>query len=96
MDTHKKQHAALENNITAQASTIVQSDRQKFLQRLLAVSFAVQAALIGVKGNLDVLSGKSPLDVVPWMITQGIELILKAHRTEKSIEESDRKSPSDE
>jgi hypothetical protein len=56
----------------------------------------VQAALIGVKGNLDVLSGKSPLDVIPSMLAQGIELILKAQRAEKRIEESDRKSPSNE
>jgi hypothetical protein len=41
-----------------------------------------------VRGNL-VLSGKSPLDVIPWMITQGVELILKAQRAEKSIRESD-------
>lgn len=71
-----------------------QDNQQKFLQRIIAVSFAVQAALIGVRGNLDVLSGKSPLDVIPSMITQGIELILKAHRAEKSIKDSDRKSRS--
>ncbi len=73
-----------------------QNKQQKFLQRIIAVSFVAQAAIIGVKGNLDVLSGKSPLDVVPWMITQGIELILKAHRTEKSLKERNRKSPSNE
>jgi len=48
-----------------------------------------------IQGNRDVLSGKSPLDVVPWMITQGVELIIKAQRTEKSIRESDRKSHSE-
>jgi hypothetical protein len=69
-----------------------QEKQRKFLQRIITVSFVVQAALIGVRGNLDVLSGKSPLDVVPWMITQGIELILKAQRTEKSIKESDREA----
>jgi hypothetical protein len=69
-----------------------QGKQQKFLQRIIAVSFVAQAALMGVKGNLDVLSGKSPLDVIPWMITQGIELILKAHRAEKSIKESDSKA----
>ncbi len=68
-----------------------QNKQQKFLQRIIAVSFVAQAALIGVRGNLDVLSGKSPLDVVPSMFAQGIELILKAQRAEKSIEESDRK-----
>lgn len=92
MDTHEKQHAGLENNITAKADKTVQSNRQKFLQRIITVSFVVQAALIGVRGNLDVLSGKSPLDVIPSMITQGIELILKAKGAEKSIEESDRKA----
>jgi hypothetical protein len=95
MDTQHKQHAGLENNITAKADKTVQSDRQTFLQRIITVSFVVQAALIGVRGNLDVLSGKSPLDVVPWMITQGVELILKAHRAEKNLKECDRKSHSD-
>ncbi len=73
-----------------------QGKQQKFLQRIIAVSFAVQAALIGVRGNLDVLSGKSPLDVIPSMLAQGIELILKAHSTEKSLKERNRKSPSNE
>jgi hypothetical protein len=72
-----------------------QGKQQKFLQRIIAVSFVAQAALMGVKGNLDVLSGKSPLDVIPSMLAQGIELILKAHRAEKGIKESDRKSHSD-
>jgi hypothetical protein len=65
--------------------------QQKFLQRIIVVSFAVQAILIGVRGNLDVLSGKSPLDVIPSMITQGVELILKAQRAEKRLKERDRK-----
>ena len=69
-----------------------QGKQQILLRRIIAVSFVVQAALIGVTGNLDALSGKSPLDVIPWMITQSVELILKAQRTEKSIRESDRKS----
>jgi hypothetical protein len=95
MDTQHKQHAGLENNITAKVDKTVQRDRQTFLQRIITVSFVVLAALIGVRGNLDILSGKSPLDVIPWMITQGVELIIKAQRTEKSIRESDRKSHSD-
>jgi hypothetical protein len=45
----------------------------------------VQTALIGVKGNLDVLSGKPVLDVIPSMIAQGVSLIVKAAK------ESDRK-----
>ena len=64
-----------------------QDTHQKLLQRIIAVSFAVQAALIGVRGNLDVLSGKSPLDVIPSMLAQGVDLILKAQRAEKRIEE---------
>jgi hypothetical protein len=72
-----------------------QDKQQKFLQRIIAVALVALAALIGVKGNLDVLSGKSPLDVIPWMMTQGVELILKAQRVQKSIEKSDRKSHSD-
>jgi hypothetical protein len=56
----------------------------------MAVSFAVQAVLIGVRGNLDVLSGKPVLDVIPWMMTQGVELIIKAQGTEKRSEKSDR------
>jgi hypothetical protein len=67
-----------------------QDKKPKFLWQVIAVSFTVQAALIGVKGNLDVLSGKSPLDVIPSMLAQGIELILKAQRAEKRIEKSDR------
>jgi hypothetical protein len=53
----------------------------------------LQALCMVIQGNLDVLSGKSPLDVVPSMLAQGVELILKAQRVEKRIEESDRKSP---
>jgi hypothetical protein len=63
---------------------------KNFLRHAIALAFAVQALFIGVRGNLDVLSGKSPLDVVPSMLVQGIELILKAHRAEKSLKESDR------
>ena len=66
-----------------------QDKSQNFLQRIIAVSFAVQAALIGVRGNLDVLSGKSPLDVIPSMLAQGVELILKAQRAEKRLKKSD-------
>jgi len=96
MDTHEKQHAALENNTTAKAGKTVQSDHQKFFCRIIAFAFVVQAALIGVKGNLDALSGKSSLDVIPWMMAQGVELILKAQRAEKSLKESDRKPNSDQ
>ena len=73
-----------------------QEKQRKLLQRLIAVSFIALASLIGVRGNLDVLSGKSPLDVIPSILAQGIELILKAHRTEKSLKESARKPHSDQ
>jgi hypothetical protein len=67
-----------------------QSDRQKFIRHAIAIAFLTQAAIIGIKGNLDVLSGKPVLDVIPWMITQAIQLIVKTHRTQKSFEEIDR------
>jgi len=62
----------------------------KFVGRVMASAFIVQAIIIGIQGNLDVLSGKPVLDVIPWMITQGIELIVKTHRTRKSVEKGDR------
>ena len=67
-----------------------QSDRQKFIRHAIASAFIVLAILIGVKGNLYVLSGKPVLDVIPSMITQAIELIVKTRRTQKSFEEIDR------
>jgi hypothetical protein len=67
-----------------------QSDRQKFIRQAIATAPIVLAILIGVKGNLDVLSGKPVLDVIPSMITQAIQLIVKTYRTQKSFEESDR------
>ncbi|GET38252.1 hypothetical protein [Microseira wollei] len=66
------------------------SNQHKFIRQASAIAFIVQAVIIGVKGNLDVLSGKPILDVIPWMITQGIELIVKTHRTQKIVQESDR------
>jgi hypothetical protein len=67
-----------------------QDNRQKFVGRVIAIAFLTQAIIISIRGNLDVLSGKPMLDVIPWMITQGIELIVKTHRTQKSVQESDR------
>ena len=67
-----------------------QSDRQKFICHAIATAPIVLAILIGVKGNLDVHSGKPALDVIQGMIVQGIELIVKTHRTRKSVEETDR------
>jgi ubiquinone biosynthesis protein UbiJ len=67
-----------------------QDNRQKFVGRVIAIAFLTQAIIIGIKGNLDVLSGKPVLDVIPSMITQAIQLIVKTHRAQKSAEEIDR------
>jgi hypothetical protein len=67
-----------------------QDNQQKFLHRIIIFSFVMQAALIGVRGNHDVLSGKPLFDVLQGMIAQGIELILKAQHTEESIKKRDR------
>ena len=74
---HKKQQSEASKNV---------------LRQVITSLLILQALFMVIKGNLDLLSGKSPLDVIPWMITQSVELILKAQRTEKSIRESDRKS----
>jgi hypothetical protein len=68
----------------------MQAQTQKIVKNFFVTAFIVQALIIGVKGNLDVLSGKPVLDVIPWMITQAIQLIVKTHRTQKSFEEIDR------
>ena len=60
-----------------------QSDRQKFIRHAIASAFIVQAVIIGVKGNLDVQSGKPTLDIIQGMIFQGTELVLKANRSKK-------------
>ncbi|HEY9796354.1 MAG TPA: hypothetical protein V6D30_11995 [Leptolyngbyaceae cyanobacterium] len=73
-----------------------QQKQQKFLQRIIPIFLVVQAALIGVNGNLDVLSGKPVLDVIQGMITQGIELIIKAQGVQKRLKKSDRKPRSDQ
>jgi hypothetical protein len=67
-----------------------QDNRQKFVGRVIAIAFVTQAIIIGINGNLDVLSGKPVLDVIPPMIAQAIELIVKTRRTQKSFEEIDR------
>jgi hypothetical protein len=66
--------------------------RKNVLRQVITSLLILQALFLVIKGNLDVVSGKSPLDVVPWMITQSVELILKAHRAEKIIKESDREA----
>lgn len=58
-------------------------NRQKFIRQAIASAFIVQAVIIGVKGNLDVQSGKPTLDIIQGMLFQGIELVLKANRSKK-------------
>jgi hypothetical protein len=67
-----------------------QKATQKFVGRVIASAFILQAIIIGIKGNLDVHSGKPALDVIQGMIVQGIELIVKTYRTRKSVEKGDR------
>ena len=66
-----------------------QKATQKFVGRVIASAFILQAVIIGVKGNLDVQSGKPALDVIQGMILQGIELIVKANRSRKSVQKLD-------
>jgi hypothetical protein len=68
--------------------------QQKFLRRVITGALVAQATLIAVNGNLDVLSGQPVLDVIPGMITQGIELILKTQGVQKRLETRDRNSRS--
>ena len=67
-----------------------QNNQHKFIRKAIASAFILLAVIIGVKGNLDVQSGKPALDVIQGMIIQGIELIVKANRTRKSVEKPDR------
>ena len=41
-----------------------QDNHQKFVGRVVASAFILQAVIIGVQGNLDVESGKLALDVI--------------------------------
>jgi hypothetical protein len=68
----------------------MQNQSQKIAKKFFAIAFLTQAMIIGIKGNLDVQSGKPILDVIPWMIIQDTVLMLKVLRTQKSVEESDR------
>lgn len=68
-----------------------QQKQQRFVQGVINGALAVaQATLISVNGNLDVLSGQPVLDVIPGMITQGIELILKTQAVQKRLKTRDR------
>lgn len=55
----------------------------QLLHNAIASLLILQALFMIIKGNLDVLSGKSPFDVVPGMINQGIALLLKAEEVKK-------------
>ncbi|MGL5059687.1 MAG: hypothetical protein ACRC62_06865 [Microcoleus sp.] len=68
----------------------MQNQKQKIVKRLIALAFILQAVIIGVKGNLDVQSGKPAIEVIQWMIFQGIELIVKVDRTQKNTNKIDR------
>jgi hypothetical protein len=74
---HKKQQPEASKNV---------------LRQVITSLLILQALFMVIKGDRAVLSGKSRLDVVPWMITQGVELILKAHRAQKSLQERDAHS----
>ena len=63
-------------------------------RKVITVAFVAQATLIAVNGNLDVLLGQPVLDVIPGMITQGIELILKTQAVQKRLKTRDRNSRS--
>jgi hypothetical protein len=52
--------------------------QQKLSRQVIAAAFVIQAVLIGVTGNIRVLSGDPLLDVIPSMIAQGVSLIVKA------------------
>ncbi|NER95762.1 MAG: hypothetical protein F6J86_18305 [Symploca sp. SIO1B1] len=57
--------------------------QQNYLQQIIAIGFILQAALIGLRGNLDMLSGKPARNTIPRMMIQGIALIIKAKAAEK-------------
>ena len=71
-----------------------QDKQQNFLHRIVVFSFVMQGLLIGIRGNLDILSGKPMLDVLQGMISQGIELIIKVQSMEGNRKKGDRKPPS--
>jgi hypothetical protein len=55
-----------------------QDKQHNLIRNAIASLLILQALFIGVKGNHELLSGKSPLDVISWMLTQSIELLIKA------------------
>lgn len=83
-----KTQSALQSGTTNKDKS--QQKQQKFLQRSIHIFLVVQAALIAVNGNLDVLSGKPVLNVLQGMITQGIGLIIKAQGVQEKLKKSDR------
>lgn len=57
--------------------------------KIIAAAFVIQAAMIGVQGNIRVWYGDPLLDIIPWMAVQGAALIIEAAK------ETEPKSPSD-
>lgn len=57
--------------------------------KVIATAFVIQAAMIGVQGNIRVWYGDPLVDVIPWMVVQGAALIIEAAK------ETEPKSPSD-
>ncbi|MBW4495305.1 MAG: hypothetical protein KME26_19905 [Oscillatoria princeps RMCB-10] len=57
--------------------------------KVIAAGFVIQAAMIGVQGNIRVWYGDPLLDIIPWMAVQGAALIIEAAK------ETEPKSPSD-
>lgn len=70
-------------------TTKSQDNPQKISQRILVLLFVMQLALIGVEGHQDFISGKPIIDVLQGMISQSIELIIKAQTTQKSTKKGD-------
>jgi hypothetical protein len=79
-----------ENNTINQSQTLAplkkEDSHQKLYRQVIAASFVIQAVLIGVMGNIRVISGDPLLDVIPSMLTQGVSLVVKA------VKESEHKS----
>ncbi len=71
-----------ENNTINQKQTLAllkkDDSHQKLHRQIIATSFVIQAVLIGVMGNIRVISGDPLLDVIPSMLAQGVSLVVKA------------------
>jgi hypothetical protein len=88
MTAKSTQKLSPQNSTTLSTKSNSNTSRLSQLQQtkqFVAVWFVIQAIVIGVTGNIRVLSGNPLLDVIPSMIAQGVSLIVKA------VKESDRK-----